>query len=122
MILWHLLSRSRLDQKINYSKINDGKLMLSKPIANKDISSGELGEFIYCLPTLVGGASFADESQLQALRIDLKEDARLSKFTGCPDDLNFGELLNNFDGLDMRVEASDTWPVTSHQLGPTCKG
>jgi hypothetical protein len=119
MLLWHVLSQERLDQKLAHANGGAGELLLTAPAADKDVSSGRLGcPFIYCLPNIVGSEDFAEpgEGGLRAIRIELDPSAKIAVFHGNPDDIPFETLKEDFDGIDMQVDAMPEWPVRFRQI------
>lgn len=116
MVIWHYLSKSRLDQKIEFSRLNNGQLLFEAPVIEKDISNQVLGKYLYCLPNLVGGAIFCAESEMRAIRIDLKSNCKIKKFAGNPDELDFRELKLQADGLDIFIDAAPIWPIRFRQI------
>jgi hypothetical protein len=114
MVFWHFLSKLHLGKKIEYAKLNNGKLLLTKPEISKDVSSGRLPPYLYCLSNIVGGSLFT-EDELQVLKIQLTCRARIFKFNGNPDHIEYEYLSRDFDLIDMKVEKSGDWPVAFRQ-------
>lgn len=106
MILWHFLTRSRLTEKLEYARSNNGNLLLYPPELSKDITKGKLTQYIYCLPSILSGMNFGDDAGLCLLQIRLKESARGYKFRGDPRHLDYIDLAREFDFIDMVVDAS----------------
>ena len=116
MILWHFLTKERLLEKLAFAKQNGGALLLYPPELSKDISKGELKSYIYCLPSLLSGMNFGDDSELHLLRIQVKQSCRVFEFSGNPRTLNYSSIAENYDVIDMIVDSSDFSNIRFRQI------
>jgi len=115
VILWHFLSKERLQQKIKYAEANKGKFLLTQPKPEKDISNGKLSEFIYCLPHIISGADFCDDGELTVIKIELFKDVKIYRYAGDPDNIPYKDVKKDFDIIDMVIESSLKWPIRFRQ-------
>lgn len=123
--LWHYLSKKRLEQKNAFAKENAGQLLLMPPEKVKDISEGKAGSFLYCLGNPLGGMDFScsDADELCLIKITLFSNARIFSFEGNPSQLDYVEVAENYDVIDMMVPVSPDWPARFRQfllLNNTC--
>lgn len=114
--LWHFLSKDRLLQKIEHAQSRSGQLLLHPPEEAKDITKGKLAHYIYCLPSILSGMNFSDKEKMEAVKITLKPEARIFRFTGDPRELDYTELNKNFDAVDMTVSASGFSQIRFRQI------
>jgi hypothetical protein len=116
MILWHFLTKDRLLQKLEYASVNMGELLLHSPELAKDISKGRLSSYIYCLSSILSGMNFGDDSELHLLRIEIKNSARVYKFTGNPNLLDYESISRDYDLIDMTVDSTDFSNIRFRQI------
>lgn len=116
MILWHILSQKRLEQKIKFATLNNGKLLLSVPSSGQDISNGTLEPYLYCLSHVVGGALFSTEEDLRVIKIQVAPTVRIFTHIGNPDDIPYPEISQSFDLIDMQITRSKEWPIRFRQI------
>ena len=116
MTLWHFLTEDRLRAKIAYAGSHSGKLQLHPPESKKDITKKQLDNYIYCLPSILSGMNFGDDNGIALIAIKLIESARIYKFRGDPTDLNFRELSNSYDLIDMIVDSKNFSKIRFRQI------
>ena len=116
MILWHILTEKRFAEKAKFAQLNQGNLLFTQPRLDQDISNGKLGEFLYCLPRIGGGAAFVSHEPLRAIRIELTDNAKVVRFSGNPDEIDYLRLKQNADALDMQIWAPPHWSIRFRQI------
>jgi hypothetical protein len=116
MHLWHFLSPARLRQKLEYARQNQGELLLHPPEPAKDITEGELSQYIYCLPTIVSGMNFSPAEKLAVIKIKLKPEAKIHQFTGNPTTLSYRIVAKNYDAIDMTITAAQYSGIGFRQI------
>lgn len=75
--LFHICSEGRFLEKIEYSKMNQGRLSLSSHPASMDMTKGELKSYIHCLPNMIGGIPFSGANKVRMIKITLKDDVNI---------------------------------------------
>jgi hypothetical protein len=116
MQIWHFLSKDRLLQKIEFANLNEGALLLHPSEPSKDISKGQLANYIYCLPSILSGMKFSDEGPIEVIKVFLKESTRIFKFEGNPRNLDYANLKNSYDVIDMTVSSPDFSEIRFRQI------
>lgn len=116
MHIWHFLSKDRLLQKINYAANCSGELLLHPPEPAKDITKGQIAQYIYCLPSILSGMNFSDQCKIEVVKISLKADARIYNFEGNPSLLNYTDLLGSYDLVDMTVSSPEFSEIRFRQI------
>ena len=85
--LYHVLSRENLEHKRAWAAARGGRLQLTRHKPQMDSAGGRLERYLHCLPNLVGGIRFARRHAAAAIRIDLREHARIVRWRGRRADL-----------------------------------
>jgi len=97
MILYHICSIQRFEEKIAYAKDNGGKLFITPHIAKMDMSQGAIPEYIHCLPNIVGAITFAEKKNATILKITLSEEAKVFHYNGEQANLDFKSIGEDYD-------------------------
>lgn len=116
MNIWHFRSKDRLYQKIEFASIRDGELLLHPSDSSKDISKGQLCNYIYCLPSILSAMNFSDGNETEVIKISLKSNARIFKFEGNPKNLNYADLKESYDAIDMIIDSTDFSEIRFRQI------
>lgn len=116
MHIWHSLSKDRLQKKIEHAADCGGELLLQPPELAKDIKKGQISKYIYCLPSILSGMNFSDQSKIEVIKIHLDENARICKFEGNPITLNYTWLLGSYDLIDMTVSSPEYSKIRFRQI------
>ncbi len=116
MHIWHFLSKDRLLQKIEFAADHEGELLLHPPELEKDISKGQISKYLYCLPSILSGMKFSDQNKIEIIKISLKTNTRILNFEGNPSRLNYAELSDQYDVIDMTVNSPDFSEICFRQI------
>ncbi len=115
---WHILSKSRWEEKQQHAALNGGEFLFCQPELSKDISNGKIGSFIYLLPRLGGACLFTEpHEEIVALEIHIHLHAKILNFRGNPDEIQWESIRSQYDGVDMTVDTTNPgWPVKFRQI------
>lgn len=97
MILYHILSKKRLEEKLAYAQENNGRLLLTPHLASMDTSNGLIPNYIHCLPSLAGSMPFAGNQSATAIKIKMSSHTKIWRYKGPQDAIDFKQTENDTD-------------------------
>lgn len=109
MILYHICSKENFAQKLSYAEASGGKLLLTPHSADRDTANGYFPAYLHCLPNIVGAVPFAGERESIVIRIELSPAAKIAKYHGEQDAIDFSSFGRDSDLIHTVFESGKSF-------------